>query len=63
MKGSSFLSFHGEPALIPMSAVFQGVLTFTVELAGLLPFSFQFCSCLAAVFAEEVGDLFIETSF
>ena len=30
-----------------------------VEWIGLVPFRFQFCTRLAAVFAEEVGYLFI----
>ena len=37
-------------------AIFQGVLTVAAEVGWLLPFSFQFFTRLAAVFAEEVGD-------
>ena len=36
---------------------FQGVLTVAAEVGWLFPFSFQFFTRLAAVFAEEVGDL------
>jgi len=36
-------------------AVFQGVLTVAAEVGWLFPFSFQFFTRLAAVFAEEVG--------
>jgi len=34
---------------------FQGVLTVATEVGWLLPFSFQFYTRLAAVFAEEGG--------
>ncbi len=37
---------------------FQGVLTVAAEVGWLLAFSFQFFTCLAAVFVEEVGNFF-----
>ena len=40
-----------------MSGVFKHVLTVAAEVGWLLPFSFQFLTRLAAVFAEEVGNL------
>jgi hypothetical protein len=39
----------------PVERSFQGVLTVAAEVRWLLPFSFQFFTRLAAVFAQEVG--------
>jgi len=39
----------------PVERSFQGVLTVATEVGWLFPFSFQFFSRLAVVFAEEVG--------
>ena len=47
------ISYRGNRHLDKRS--FQGVLTVTAEVGWLLPFSFQFFTRLAAVFAEEVG--------